>query len=125
MKYIETGKLVSKQDLIEKGGPGSGVYERTPKEQSKPAAGTPAAVKTGKIASNMVRPMQDYMNGFHKNLSRENERAYAVDRSNQLINGQARASGMSAKYDMPKQRARQYEMLVYKIFIAGRRKLNA
>lgn len=66
--------------------------------------------------------MSEYMNGFHKSLKNENERAYAVDRSNQMINGQKRESGMSAKYGMTKQRAMQYEMLVAKIFKAGRTK---
>lgn len=64
--------------------------------------------------------MYGYMNGFHKNLKLENERAYAVDRSNQMIEGKTRPTGMSAQYNLTKQRAVMYEILVQKIFTQGR-----
>lgn len=115
-----------------------GVYREGPKEhlqtlleeEDKEKASQPFVVPSPKnklpkdVKPEQKKAMQDYMNGFHKSLKRENERAYAVDRSNQMINGEDRPSGMSAKYSMTKQRAVQYEALIYKIFLAGRSKIR-
>jgi hypothetical protein len=68
--------------------------------------------------------LQTYMDGFTKNLKNPKEKAYAEARIKQMINGQSRPSGMSGMHGLEKRRAIQYEALVYKIFTAGRVKID-
>lgn len=68
--------------------------------------------------------MASYMQGFSKNLKNENERKYVEERVRQMVNGENRPKGMSGKFNLEKRRAIQYEALTYKIFLAGRAKLN-
>jgi hypothetical protein len=68
--------------------------------------------------------LQKYMAGFHDGLKNENEKRYVAERARQMINGEYRPKGMSAQYGLSKERAIQYEALVYKIFQAGRAKIG-
>lgn len=68
--------------------------------------------------------LQTYMDGFSRNLKNSNEKAYVEARVRQMINGVSRPSGMSGVHGLTKQRAVQYEALVYKIFATGRSKID-
>lgn len=68
--------------------------------------------------------IQKYMDGFSKNLKNPNEKAYAEARIRQKINGENRPAGMSGVHGLTKQRGVQYEMLIDKIFKAGRAKID-
>ena len=78
----------------------------------------------GKMSKVQAKAMTTYMDGFTSKLKNPQEKAYAERRANELILGKERESGMSAQYGMTKQRAAQYEGLIYKIFKAGKVKHN-
>lgn len=68
--------------------------------------------------------LTSYMEGYHKQLKNPQERAYVAERVRQMINGETRPKGMSAKFGLEKRRAIQFEALTYKIFQAGRKKIG-
>jgi GNAT superfamily N-acetyltransferase len=68
--------------------------------------------------------LASYMAGYYNGLKNENEKRYVAERARQMINGELRPSGMSARFGLEKQRAIQYEALTYKIFQAGRQKIG-
>jgi hypothetical protein len=68
--------------------------------------------------------LSQYMAGYYKGLKNENERRYVEERARQMINGEVRPSGMSARFGLEKNRAIQYEALTYKIFQVGRQKIG-
>jgi hypothetical protein len=68
--------------------------------------------------------MTSYMEGFHKNLKNPAERDYAAARAKQMINGERRPSGMSAQFGVDKGRVRALEIVLYKVFKAGRAKIG-
>ena len=80
--------------------------------------------KLVKASEEERKKMSDYMTGFTKGLKNEQERKYAEERVRQMVAGEDRPTGMSGKFGLTKNRAIQYEMLIYKIFLAGRKKHN-
>lgn len=68
--------------------------------------------------------LQSYMDGYSKNLKNPQEKAYVQERITQMINGVTRPKGMSGKHGLTKQRAIQFEALTYKVFKAGREKID-
>jgi hypothetical protein len=68
--------------------------------------------------------MTSYMDGFHSKLKNPAERDYAAARAKQMINGEKRPSGMSSEFGVDKGRVKALEIVLYKVFKAGRAKIG-
>lgn len=89
------------------------------------ASGAKKPLKTRlskEIPAKSRKVMAKYMDGFTSKLKNPSEKAYAEARAKQMVSGEARPDGMSARFGLTKQRAVLYEILIAKIFKAGRAK---
>lgn len=68
--------------------------------------------------------MTAYMEGFHKNLKNPAERKYCEARSKQMVKGDRRSPGMSSQFGVEKSRVRNLEIVLYKVFKAGKAKFG-
>jgi hypothetical protein len=69
--------------------------------------------------------LSSYMEGFWKHLKSPQEKAYCAERSYQLVHGFKRVQGMSAVFGVHKDRVRNLEIVVRKVWLKGLEKWEA
>ncbi len=71
------------------------------------------------IAEEEMNFLSAYMEGFWKHLKSPQEKAYCAERSYQLVYGFKRPQGMSAVFGVSKDRVRNLEIVVRKVWLKG------
>ena len=76
------------------------------------------------VSEGQLSGVSAFMAGFTAKVKNPNERDYTRVRVQQLLNGTPRGAGMSTKFGMTRQRAAQYEELIYRVYVAAKAKHN-
>ncbi len=94
---------------------------KVPTKSGEPQLKTRLTVVDKKTAKK-AQQVRDYMMPAVKKFKKPSHRAYATERVKQMTSGTARPKGMSKKYRMPREEVVRMEIVLSKIFRAGREK---